>query len=534
MKRVRKIFFLILCGILIATPASASVLYQLTGQRLDVSLTGVSMSSEKPIVTSNTFLNGIFQSEYEEWLNTNLIPRGLLTRGYNQIRYSLFNLGSGGVIGKNDDIFGLEYFIQDYLGLTPTYDFSSEENMRAMQSYVDHLESIQDKLEKIGKHFLFYTTGTKAEFHSENIPNQYLIQEPEKHTRAIDVFQEMVYKTDIHYFDTNEILEQHTEYPVFYKTGVHWARPVEQEISNALLQKMEEISGMEFQNLQLGDIKVSDQPFWRDNDVYDLQNIFMGTVEPYYYEYNIWPEYIPKYDKLKVLKQGASFSEGLEYDYIKYFPFSTIYYINYDKYLVYNENWQPLNGWENLELSTYLDQVDFVVIEANEAALAVYSNGFVEYLDLYLDSYIPSESSQISIGVNFDASTLSGSNLCAGFYQFEEDFSWSTGKSFVTLTNPSITEKGLEIELVIPQEAIQLNGQRIVIYVNQKKIHDSVYQSGQTLNLVWDPVEFGISENHEYEIELYTSNQFSYADMGIDSSDTRILSTQVKYIGEKL
>lgn len=530
MSRPWKAIFIFVISCLIYVPMLLQGVYELTGKRYDVSLVGVANSTQEPGKSLQGFLDGSYQSSYEQWLNSSLIPRGVYIKLYNQIRYSLFDLGSDWIIGKNKDIIGLDY-INEYLSLGQAYDFSLPENQQAMQTYISHLESVQKKLEKIGKYFLIYSTPSKAEYYPENIPEKYWLQRPENGMRGIDLFRLLIAETDVNYLDTKTIIDQHREYPLFYTTGIHWARPIEQEVSNEIFKKLEEISGKNIRDLELMDIRTSETPYWRDSDVFQLQNLYEKESGQTYYEYGVAPIYSDTYDKLNILMQGGSFSEGLEHDYHSFFPNETYIYLNYNQYVVENGNWQPISGWEGIDLAGYLDQADYVVIEVNDCVLPMYSNGFVEYLDQFLDSYIPNQSQTVTYGINLDASTKTGGNVCGGLYGFEEGFCWSTGKSYVTLQNPMITQNGLQLQFQIPERLFQGTDVRLIIYVNQEKVTDMIVNSVGECSISVPPEMLSKIKDDVYEIEFYCSHSFVPAQLGINN-DTRSLSMQVVYIGE--
>ena len=243
------------------------------------------------------------------------------------------------------------------------------------------------------------------------------------------------------------------------------------------------------------------------------------------------PVYTDAYDKLNILKQGGSFSEGLEHDYYSFFPNESYVYLNYNTYAVENGVWRPISGWEEIDLASYLDRADYVVIEVNDCVLPSYSNGFVEYLDLFLDSYVPTQASPKTYGVNLDASTLTGGDVCGGLYGFEDGFCWSTGKSYVTLQNSMIAQNGLELQFNLPPELFQGMDVQLVAYVNQKKKAELFVNSAGPCSIILTPEMLSPAADNIYEIELYCSHSFIPAQLGI-SDDTRTLSMQIVYIGE--
>ena len=87
---------------------------------------------------------------------------------------------------------------------------------------------------------------------------------------------------------------------------------------------------------------------------------------------------------MRLLIQGDSFAEGFCHDILELSQDEYICFINRNQLIT--ENWGQYDKYitvdslEEIDIKGYLDNVDAVVIELDEAELTSYSYGFVDYL----------------------------------------------------------------------------------------------------------------------------------------------------------
>ena len=526
MKVYKKVFICTIITI-IYIPTILCFVQFITTKRPDATLKGFFNTHEKPTLTATSYVEGEYQREYENWLNTNLLPRALCTKVYNQIEYSCFDLGNR-IIGNNNNIFEYDY-VADALGLEG-YNYESPEKQAELQQYVNHLVNISNKLRQYDKHLILYITPSKAVYDIEDIPLQYYAQKPDTYLRGSDVLVEMLKQTDVTWFDSRELIANH-QYPAFYSTGIHWARPLEQECTVALIELMKKISGKELRNIQLTNMNTSSTPYWRDSDVYDLLNVFSPISDITYYEYSMEPEKPSSYDKTRILLQGGSFSEGFIQDYFGMYSSDDIAYINYSNFIRDKHgNVQALQSWNDLDLGKYLDRADFVVIELQEAVVYKYSSGFVDYLDKYLNTYVPN-SSGTAYSINFYPAAQIGLDDSVGLWQYEGDYAWSTDYIQVALQNENITGNGISLDFTVTDYLISQGECSLTVYVNQQKIDTFTTTNPGRYKLDYTAENFATDSNI-YEIEIYCNNYFVPQEIGLNE-DSRELSLMIHYIGEK-
>ena len=354
----------------------------LTKRNFGGNLSGYFESHEKISFSCRSYADREYQKKFESFLSDTIAMRGYYIRIYNQIQYSLFRLSSR-IIGHNGDIFEMPYIATE-CGLSPEYDFSIPEQRQQLEEYVDHLESIQRKLEKLGKHFIFYITPSKAAVNFTDIPAKYRLKKPEGFKAPYFTLKELLLQKNICFLDGRDFFSTDGT-PDFYPTGIHWARPIEQRVSRALVEKMASLTGKNIPRIILKDLQLSDEPYRRDTDVFELMNIL---TKPHgsYYEYEAEIAAAADSSTPRFLLQGGSFSDGFFFfDYEGIAPDSLQFLYN-TSYRTSDGSMFPLASWDDMDFAALIDAVDVVLIELNEAVIANFSNGFAAYLDNQLDS----------------------------------------------------------------------------------------------------------------------------------------------------
>lgn len=524
--KIRKYIALIAFVIIIFMPSFLSILKTTTGIDLDTPLKGFTDSVSEPTFSFKGFLSGSFQQEYSAWKDQNVTLHGAMTKTYNSIRYDLFDVASR-PIGKDGFVYE-EAYIEAELNIGPKYDYSIPSNQADLQSFVNSLVSVNNKLEGMGKHLYVYIAPSKADFYPETIPENYKALATPGSVNGTDLFVSLLGETDIKFLRCSDLKDE-LEYPAFYYTGIHWSRTFEQYVSNYVLYDLMELTGKDYRRFEFTDVWASDVPFNRDTDVYDLLNLWEEPDITYYqYNYNmIVPE---NYDRLGIMMYGDSFAQGLRSDVFSAYPDESIYYVNNNNYIVDYKNFQYINhDFGNIDWQTCLDRSDVVVIEITEALICDYSKGFVPYLDNYLDTYVPSEPTySLMDRLDINDTFWDGSEWY-GIYSNEGSFAWASNVFELTLEDESIATKGLDLEFVVP-EYVVTDGvpDEMNLYVNGHLV--GTYEYTEAGNKVINiPASDLTSENGTYSIFVTCSRAFNPVDLG--TTDDRILGLQLIYIG---
>ncbi|MBP5492420.1 MAG: hypothetical protein J6Y08_06220 [Clostridiales bacterium] len=398
-------------------PGALFLVKALSGEPCDVKLKGYFDAGNAPKLTAKNVSNGTFQSDTTNWFNQNFPPRGVLIQSYNSMRYMWFHQGND-ILGKDDYIFEYSY-VSSELMLEEKNDLSLPENQELMRDYVNKLVAIEDALHAQGKGLVFYISASKADECHDKLPDEYVAMSPENGIRPVDYLRQLFDEAGFDYLYTPDLIEG-IPCDAFYASGIHWTRPLEQQVSLAVLRKIQEETGLTYRSWVLTDLQSSSEPYNRDTDVYNSMNIWQPPFDDVFYQYDTENVELEEYDQLNILMQGGSFSHGFWSDVWEHNPDEIIHYINYCEYYYDSHDFIPLNykdgipdekmqafydklkngnmsfsemvmqfqelscKWDNVPIEQYLSEVDCVVIEINESVITNYSNGFVDQLYKYL------------------------------------------------------------------------------------------------------------------------------------------------------
>lgn len=531
---MRKKVFIIIFYIFITLPIIFHIISVILDTDIDVKLVDNSgIKYEKPLFNGKKFFNGSFQLEYENWWNNNFMLHGFMTKTYNQIRYDVFSL-SERIIGKNHNIFE-ESYINEYLGLDGNADYNIEENRQMMDLYLSNLEELNDKLNSIGKKLMVYTTPSKCDYMSDDIPYKYHLKANSNTLRAIDYFNSNIKDTSICYIDSVKTIEEsNITTPIFYHSGIHWSRPAEQIVTNEILNQLSVLLNKEIKRVELSDLEMQTTPYWRDSDVLDLTNIW-NKPEEIYYQFKEEMVLPLNYKPFNILLQGGSFASGLRKSLIDNNIVNDIQYINYANAIFDKKDNITLisnQDWDKIDLSYLLDKTDVIIIEINEEYLRYYSNNFTNYLNDFLDNYIPND--RKSIIQNFD---LSGNyqqekEFFYGIYEYENGFAWTKPYASILIQNENIKENGLEIDLAIPEFwTVDNITDNVLIYVNGSKVSEISPTLIEEHKIIIQDNWIKNADDSEFLIEIYCPTSFIPSEIGLNT-DQRELGLRLIYLGE--
>lgn len=379
------LFFVLLLCPFVLTLISRGVVHK----AIDVERYGYLEEYTFPEISMTNYLNGKFQEDFQKWWENNFSGRNFLTRTYNQIRYNAFGQGnenSGVEVGKEHVLFETAY-IKEYLKMGDEYNYSLDDNRKSMENFVFELAQLDGKLKERGIDLVVYTTPAKADYCSEFFSKKYDgINNEGK--RGIELFRELMAKQpQIMYLDGQKYIDEHldSDIPVFYKTGSHWSRPAEQLITVELWNRIEEKNGLN-NAISLTELKSSAKPYWRDADICDLLNLWKEDMDESYYEYTMDTSKMNHDESLSILLQGDSYGIGFCKDYYDNKLGDDLTYINYNLYYTQkNGDNIPISGFEDMDFDAMLKDLDVIIIQTTNYRIRAYSDGFVSYLNAYLD-----------------------------------------------------------------------------------------------------------------------------------------------------
>lgn len=172
--------------------------------------------------------NGVFQSNYEQYLNEEIGFRVWWIKIRNQFSYSLFRQpeAKNVVIGKDGYLFEKSY-IQSYSG----QDFVG---MDTLFSHVSKIKRLQEELESQNKAFLWAIAPGKGHFYPEYIPDKRI---QERTTTNLEAALQLSDSLNVQVLDFNAwFLNQKSKSTckMYPKLGTHWSH-------YAMLQSMDSL-----------------------------------------------------------------------------------------------------------------------------------------------------------------------------------------------------------------------------------------------------------------------------------------------------
>lgn len=528
-KNTKNVAVLLLFLIIIYLPFLFSFFQHSTGKKFDAELKGFTDSVQKTDFNIRDFWNSEYQTNFTGELEASLPLRGVFTKLYNTINYTLFHVGNR-PIGKDNFIFEPAY-IDTELALTTDYDYSIPDNDAKLQEMVDTMQSVQDKLLKFDKHFFLYIAPSKAGLYKDHIPNSYLAMADPSALNAPTALRQKLSCSNVNYLFCSDLASS-LDSPAFYSTGIHWSRPYEQLASHQIIQSLSDIAHKTYRNIELQGITSSASPFNRDNDVYDLLNIW-NKPDITYYEYDVTTSSPDKYDPLNILIYGDSFATGLRNDILDNIEDDSIIYVNRCDYMqdMSGKAVQLNQDWNNFNWQQYIDCNDFIIVEMVEPEIVNYSYGFISYLDQYLDNYQPASPSSYYMSELDGSASEWDSTFLRGVWAKETGFAWLSPASCIVLANSDITEKGIECQFTIPKNIFKYSDtDTISLTINGVEVFKKDYHSPCSETVTIEASKFPLNVADTYTICINCSSYFNPKERGT-SEDNRDLAVRLEYIG---
>lgn len=538
MKLSKKIFTLMFLMI-VFTPTILSVAVYFYDLPYDVPVYGETKTNLTPVFSFERYLNGEFQNDFSVKFNQDFKPRGVVQRTYASIRYHLMNLASGDIIvGKDENLFFGQYINSELvINQFAVTDMRIEENQEKMDEYVQKLKTLNQKLSEYGKTLYLVISPNKAHFYSDDIPTKYKDYADPNAIRPVDAFRERISETEIPLLVTADLADE-IDYPLFYKTGIHWSRPFEQRVSQRIIDDLLIHTGKAYNPMILENIVSRTTPFFRDSDIFDILGVWDDYSEDEYYEYSATAKSDNGYhDTINLLINGTSFSDGLYVDITTVYPNSKVYLINRDVYVA--ENGKPnryFSDWSELALAQYLDKTDVVILESTETELTRYQNGFVEQLIDELGHYVPAEAIGNYISA-FDTSSESpwNSESLSGISGREDGFAWMIYPAAgLTLQYDPAMSDNLEIEFEVP-DLLFINDPDVPavidIYIDGERVSQYEFTEPERKIIKIDREILHPTKSY-IELEIYCSKYFNPHMNGL-GDDSRNLCLALTYAGKE-
>lgn len=220
-------------------------------------LNGFTDTLKKDTLNFKNYFSGSYQNYLTQYAKLNTGFREFFIRSYNQTLFSCFDKITNNTIvkGRNGELY-LTMYLNDVTGKRLAYDFGSVEQAKEKANQnVEATLSFIDTLKQHGIDFLFVFCPSKTAVYPEYMPQQY--QDQIADFQLEDYYIQRFKEKDIphidfyHYFQD---IKDEFPYPLYAKTGTHWAESTMPFVCDSLFRKIEEITGHAMPSIEIEDL----------------------------------------------------------------------------------------------------------------------------------------------------------------------------------------------------------------------------------------------------------------------------------------
>ena len=203
-------------------------------------------AAPKPNLTFKSYRTAQYQTQLESYVGEHFGFREPLIRTYNQFVYSGLHSITNQHIkrGLNDELY-LKMYLDEASGNTLVKTYFNVENAKAAAQYnVDETLRLIDTLHSHGTEFLFIFAPTKTAVYPEQMPHYYRnhIQEFSLEEYYIELFKEKGIP-HIDFLSQFKAMRDTVTYPLYTRTGTHWAASTLPFVTDSIMRKIASITG---------------------------------------------------------------------------------------------------------------------------------------------------------------------------------------------------------------------------------------------------------------------------------------------------
>ena len=230
-----------------------------------------------------TYLDGSYQDYLAQQARKHTGFREFYSRCYNQIAYSCFGKYANPNIveGKDHELF-LTGHIDDVTGklLQSKYGTVDEAKAAAQQNIRETL-TLMDTLRKHGTEFLFVVCPNKPAVYPEYLPEAY--QDSLSEFCLADYYVQLFKENGIQHIDFCQYFKTQKEtfpYPLYTRTGSHWASSTMPFVCDSLYRKLEELSGCQLPSINYIDPNLGSRYTEQDGELEHSLDLLFPLSKP--------------------------------------------------------------------------------------------------------------------------------------------------------------------------------------------------------------------------------------------------------------
>lgn len=247
-------------------------------------LEGFDTEEQTPVkLTFKTYYNGAYQNHLTEHAKRNTGFREFFIRNYNQVAYSCFDkITNKNIIKGNDQELYLKMYLDEATGKTLHRHHPDVESAKAeAQKNVQETLALIDTLRQHGSDFLFVFAPTKPAVYPEKMPQCY--QEQVSDFSLEEYYIQLFKANDIPHIDFYNYfksIKDKVSYPLYPRTGTHWAESTIPFVADSILKKLSEITGYKLPSVRYIDDNLTTDYSIQDGELEASMNLLFPLKKP--------------------------------------------------------------------------------------------------------------------------------------------------------------------------------------------------------------------------------------------------------------
>lgn len=247
-------------------------------------LSGFEKEERPPVALKfKTYYDGSYQNYMTEHAKRNTGFREFFIRNYNQVCYTCFDKITNNRVfkGYDNELF-LDMYLNEVTGKQLRQEYGSvEEAQRDARKNVEATLALIDTLRQHGTEFLFVFAPSKTAVYPEKMPQSYQdrLLDFSLEECYIELFKEngIPHIDFYHYFQG---LKDTATYPLYTRTGTHWAESTIPFVSDSIFKKLEAQTGFRLPSVAIVNDNVSTEYSTIDSELEANLNLLFPLPKP--------------------------------------------------------------------------------------------------------------------------------------------------------------------------------------------------------------------------------------------------------------
>ena len=246
-------------------------------------LKGFTTVTAKPVFSFSNYAQGDYQSQCEQYIKENFGFREFCIRGYNQVAYSCFGEITNENIeeGRDHELY-LKMYLDEISGKTLKKYYGDIENAKATaRKNVEETLRPKDTLHRQSTALPFLVHPSKTWVYPENMPKAYRdhIIDFSLEDYYIQLFKEK-HIPHIDFLSYFKSAKDTATYPLYPRTGTHWAESTIPFVADSIMKKLESITAYDLPSVKYIDENLTTDYSVQDGELEASMNLLFPLKKP--------------------------------------------------------------------------------------------------------------------------------------------------------------------------------------------------------------------------------------------------------------